>query len=168
MRWQRIAASGSRPRNLTSPVEHAFPSMGSRGSRAASHWPHWVTCPTWLWLARLADASLSAWPWSPYALKQRGWRDEECSFPEGKNRSGALWIPGSKYWEARRGFYSPSSTFCFYRRGRKGLRNPLPSWDLSGIKEENSPSPVMQTSGRKRSWWRNPRMFISLSPTSLS
>ncbi|XP_070306788.1 probable protein phosphatase 1N isoform X3 [Odocoileus virginianus] len=48
MRWQRLAAPGSRPRNLTSPVEHAFPSRGSRGSRAASHWPHWITCPTCL------------------------------------------------------------------------------------------------------------------------
>ncbi|XP_033286593.2 probable protein phosphatase 1N isoform X2 [Orcinus orca] len=47
-------------------------------------------------------------------------------------------------------------------------KDPLPSWGLNGIKEENSPSPAMQTSGRKRNQWRNPRMFISLSPTSLS
>lgn len=113
--------------NIPSGESTRFPVGGSRGSRAASHWPYWVMCPTSVRVrqAGVTGPSLSAWAWGPLALKQRGWRDEECWFLKGKNRSGAFRTPGSKYREARRGSYSPSSTFCFYRRGRKGLRNPL-------------------------------------------
>lgn len=36
------------------------------------------------------------------------------------------------------------------------------------LRKKTAPSPAMWTSGRKTSWWKNPRILISPSPTSPS
>lgn len=117
----RVSAPGLRPRNLTSPVVRARVSLAAAVPELLLI-GHTGSCLTSS--PRPPGLGSQAHPLVPGLgvprPKTKGLKRWGMLVPQRKNRSGAFRTPGSKYREARRGSYSPSSTFCFYRRAERG------------------------------------------------